>query len=178
MFAVRPVFRHYLLWLMLAPVFLIEAYTLHLFVQTLALNDADRTATATAQVEDVRPGASGTEVRYRFSVVGRPESFFPTDLLGQTNRWIPIDAPTAARAMRSGTVEVRYLPENPWVHRATGRLGSPLADSFFTWGLILLVDVVWVAETLIILRNYAYAQASAERQQVAQFRFWRTIRTR
>ncbi|GAB4206604.1 MAG: hypothetical protein OHK0022_33880 [Roseiflexaceae bacterium] len=172
MFAVRPVLRHFLLWIALAPLFLIETYALKTFLQLLDLQSGRGTAVAVATITEQRRGPQGDEVRYTFSVPGRTERYHAVDLTRWSNLWIPLGPEAERQARASGTIEVTYLRDNPWVNQVVGRRGYPLGDSFLTWLFFLVIDLVWLAETFVILRNYAYCQVAVERRQPQRLRFW------
>jgi hypothetical protein len=170
-YVLRPVPHHFLVWLLLAPLLLVEVYTLDALARVVALQDPARARVAQAEVLEHRDGPTGPEVRYRFHVPGGRESFFARGTLGASNLWVPI-SPEAWRAARGGTLPVAYLPEDPWTNQPLGRRGHPVADSFCLWGLFLLFDMVWVAESFVIARNFVRAQAMVERRVPSRMRFW------
>jgi hypothetical protein len=180
MFSVRPIPQHFVLWVLLAPLFLVEIYALREFLQLLALQDASRTQQAQAQIIDWRASSVGPEVRYQFHVDGNPQEYTATSIntLGGT-AWVPITQAAWQRARQHGQhVMVTYLRDNPWVNQPDGRLGSPLGDSFLAWALFLVFDLLWIAETIWIVRNYAICQAAAERREARRIRFWRSVPAR
>ncbi|HEU4328786.1 MAG TPA: hypothetical protein VFS21_36950 [Roseiflexaceae bacterium] len=178
MFAVRPVLRHFLLWIALAPLFLIEMGALKTFLQLLDLQAGRGTVVVVAAVTDRRRGPQGEEVRYSFSVPGRSERYHAVDLTRWSNLWIPLGPEAGQRARAEDTIEVVYLRDNPWVNQAVGRRGYPLGDSFLTWLFFLVIDLLWLAESFVILRNYAYCQVAVERRQPQRLRFWESRRVR
>ncbi len=177
MFTVRPILHHFILWLLLAPLFLVEAYALREFLQLLALQDPSRTQQVQAQVTAWRSGADGIEVRYQFHLDGNPQQYTATSInaFGGTV-WVPINQQVWQRARQHGQhVMVTYLRNNPWINQPNGRVGSPLSDSFLAWVLFLVFDLLWIAETMWIVRNYVLCQAAAERREERHMRFWRSV---
>jgi hypothetical protein len=174
-FALRPIPHHFALWLLLAPLLLVEVYTLDALLRAVALQRPGAAHVAQARVVEQRDGPRGPEVRYAFTAPGHGGEFFARGTLGRGSLWVPISQPAWAAAQASGTIAVRYHPEDPWTNQPVGRVGYPVADSFCLWGLFLLLDVVWLGETLLIIRNFLRAQASAERRTPLRTRFW-TVR--
>ena len=180
MFSVRPVLQHFVLWLLLAPLFLAEAYALREFLQLLALQDTSRTQQVQAQIIAWRIGANGTEVRYQFQLDGSPQQYTATSMnaFGGTV-WVPISQQVWQRARQQGhRLTVTYLRDNPWINQPDGRIGSPISDGFLAWGLFLVFDLLWIAEAIWIVRNYLLCQAAAERRESRQMRFWRSMLVR
>lgn len=180
MFSVRPIVQHFILWILLAPLFLAEAYALREFLQVLALQDANRTEHVQAQVIDWRADVNGTEVRYQFQLDGSSQQYMATSMnaLGGAV-WVPISQQVWEHARQQGQhLTVTYLRDNPWINQPDGRIGSPISDSFLAWGLFLVFDLLWVAEALWIMRNYLVCQAAAERREPLQIRFWRSVPVR
>lgn len=177
MFTVRPVLRHFVLWLALAPLFLAETYALQTFEQVLALQNEQGVATALARITAHRPTPQGEEIRYEFQVPGRPETFHAADMTRWGSLWVPVGAEVWQAAQRNGRqISVTYLPENPWVNQAAGRQGYPLGDSFLTWLFFLGIDLIWLTETWFIARNYLRCQVAVERRQAERMRFWESRR--
>jgi hypothetical protein len=172
MFVLRPVPHHFLFWLLLAPLLLVEVYTLDALLRVVALQDPARAQVATADVLELRDGQSGPEVRYQFRAPNGEGLFFARGTLGAGNQWVAISEAAAAEARRSGTLPIAYLPEDPWTNQPLGRQGHPVANSFCLWGLFLLLDLVWIAESIVIARNYVHAQAMVERRTPHRARFW------
>lgn len=173
MFVVRPILRHFVLWLALAPLFLIESSALQMLTQTLALQDGRAAATAVARITAHRSTPQGEEIRYAFEVPGSPETFHAVDLTRWGDLWVPVSTPVWQQALRDGRqIRVLYLPENPWVNQAAGQQGSPLGVSLLTWLFFLGVDLLWLAESWIIVRNYLRCQVAVERRQAERMRFW------
>jgi hypothetical protein len=177
MFAVRPIPQHFILWVLLAPLFLVETYALREFLQLLALQDASRTGQAQAQITDWRASIDGIEIRYQFHVDGSPQEYTATSInVFGGAVWVPISREAWQRARQQGQqVTVTYLRNNPWINQPNGRVGSPLGDSFLAWILFLVFDMLWIAETIWIVRNYMLCQAAAERREARRMRFWRSV---
>ncbi len=178
MFVVRPVLRHFLLWIALTPLFMVESYALKTFLQLLDLQGGRGTAVAVASITDRRRGAQGEEVRYSFSVPGTPERFHAVDMTRWSDLWTPLGPEAGQRARAGDTIEVLYLRTNPWVNQAVGRRGYPLGDSFLTWLFFLAIDLLWLAESFVMLRNYAHCQVAVERRQPQRLRFWESRQVR
>jgi hypothetical protein len=176
MFVLRPVPHHFLIWLFLAPLLLVEVYTLDALLRVVALQVPGHARVALAEVLDHRSTARGPEIRYQFHLPGGDETFFARGTIGRSNLWVPISEAAWAEAARKGAVRVAYLPEDPWTNQPIGRLGHPVADSFCLWGLFLLLDMVWLAESFVIARNFVQAQAMVERRVPHRIRFWESRR--
>lgn len=126
MFVVRPVLHHFLLWLALAPFLLIETRALDTALDRLALLDDQRARTTVAEVTDFTDGTRRLQVRYRFRVPGDATDYSFTDVMGRQNLWTSITADSWQRARLNGDrIEVRYLPERPWINQPVGVAGSP-----------------------------------------------------
>ncbi|GEM_PF-1945438 len=174
MFTIRPIILHFALWVLLAPLFILEAQALDQLLQTMALQDSLHVRTALAEVTAERLSVRGPELRYEFqSVSGQRISAMNTSGWGET--WIPVSLETWQHAQQHKQIEVIYLPERPQANQPVGRVGSPIGDSAFSWGFFLLIDLVWVAETIMIAANFLRCQIAAERRQPTRVRFWRTV---
>ncbi|MFO7169285.1 MAG: hypothetical protein DIU80_014770 [Chloroflexota bacterium] len=172
MFVLRPIPHHFVIWLLLAPLLLMEVYTLDSFLRLVALQDASRARTALAEVVEHRSGSRGPEIRYRFGVAGSPATYHARSPLSSSSQWVPISPAAWEQAQRTGSIPVRYLPEDPWTNQPAGRVGHPVADSFCLWGLFLIFDLIWVAESYLIARNFARCLAMVERREPYRTRFW------
>lgn len=172
MFVLRPVPHHFLIWILLAPLLLVEVSTLDALLRVVALQDPARGQVALADVVERRDSERGTEVRYQFRLPGAPQTFHARGALGGASVWVPLTPEAAAEAARSGTLPVRFLPEDPWTNQALGHAGQPVADGLLQWGLFLLIDMLWLAESAVIARNFARAQALVERRTPQRLRFW------
>jgi hypothetical protein len=174
-FTVRPVVLHFALWVLLAPLFLLEARALEQLAQTLALQDTARIRRTLAEVTAERSGPSGPEIRYQFTIAGRTERFAAMNTAGWGEPWVPLSPAAWERAHRqNGLVEVVYLPENPAANQPVARAGYPIGDSAFSWSLFLIVDLIWLVETTLMIRNFLRCQTAAERREACRMRFWRT----
>lgn len=176
MFAVRPVIWHFLWWALLAPLLLIEFAALHTLQDTLALRDPTRAQTTVAEAELQRDRGREPVVRYRFQVPGDQTWYSASDTIGRRELWTPLTADAAAQAQRDQQIAVTYLRENPWANQPIGRAGDPVVDSFAFWAMFALIDLLWLAETIVIARNYLRCLLAAERREVTRFRFWRSVR--
>lgn len=172
MFVLRPVPHHFLVWILLAPLLLVEVSTLDALVRVVALQEPARGQVALADVVERRDSARGTEVRYQFRLPDSTQTYHARGALGGASVWAPLTPEAAAEAARTGLVRVRYLPEDPWTNQALGHAGQPVLDSFLMWGVFLLVDLLWLAESAVIARNFARAQALVERRTPQRIRFW------
>jgi hypothetical protein len=95
---------------------------------------------------------------------------------GWGETWVPVTNEVWAQAQRGERITVRYLPEAPSANQPAGRVGYPIGDSAFAWGLFVLVDLAWLAESTLMVVNYVRCQVAAERREDLQIRFWRTAR--
>jgi hypothetical protein len=174
MFTIRPIMLHFVLWVVLAPLFVLEAQALDQLLQTMALQDALRVRMALAEVTAERVGTRGPELRYEFwAAGGQRVAAMNTSGWGET--WIPVSDETWQHAQQHKQINVIYLPEHPEANQPIGRVGSPIGDSAFSWGFFLLADLVWLAETIMIAANFLRCQIAAERRIPTRIRFWRTI---
>lgn len=172
MFVLRPVPHHFLVWLLLAPLLLVEVYALDAFTRVIALQDPARARIVLAEVVEQRDGAQGPEIRYQFRLPGAEQPYFARGMFAPTSQWVPISAAVWANAARRGTVEVAYLPEDPWTNQLLGRQGYPVADSFCLWAVFLVFDLVWLFESFVVVRNFVHTQAMVERRTPHRVRFW------
>jgi len=171
-FVLRPIPHHFALWLLLAPLLLLEIYTLDALTRVVALQNPANAQIVPARVIEQRDGPRGPEVRYAFRLPGRAEEFSARGALGRGSLWVPVTTDAFSGVERSGVIPVRYLPEDPWTNQPVGRLGYPVADSFCLWGLFLLLDLVWVGESALIVRNFLHTQVAVERRVSHRGRFW------
>jgi hypothetical protein len=175
-FVVRPVFRHFVWWLLFAPVVLFEIHALDHWLATRALEDPGRYHQAVADITAYNQTAYAYNIRYTFRIPGDPEQYTAADLLGRTDLWTRVTREAWETARRDGdTLRVLYLPEQPWVNQPASIAGNPAFDSFGGWLIFLIFDLFWLFETWLIGRNFLRCQVAAERQQVQQVRFWRTL---
>lgn len=177
MFVVRPVPHHFLLWLLLAPLILVEIRALHLFTQALELQDAQHVQWAQATIVDHRIRSDGPQIRYQFWTPNDSTIYHPVGLAGFTARWVPITEQVWEQAQRSGSITVAYLPDNPWANQPVGQ-EFLVENSFVTWTVFLIFDLIWLTEMGFIVRNFFAAQTAAERQIPQRFRYWRSVRRR
>jgi hypothetical protein len=172
-YTVRPIVPHFLLWLALAPLFLVEFRVFEELLERRALVDPARVRHAVAEIVDTRESANGGDVRFRFQVPGDGHWYSGSDLLGQRGTWTPITREAREHALANGQrLDVAYLPENPWANRLSGQAGDPLAGSIASWAFFLIFDLLWLYESFVLLRNYVRCQTLAERRQPARLRFW------
>lgn len=177
MFTLRPIPHHFVIWALLAPLLLVELYTLDSLLRVVALQDARQSRTTLAQVVEMRRGARGPEIRYQFSLPGSGEQYYARGTLGQSSLWTPLsEADWQEAQSRGGRIEVSYLPSDPWTNQPVGRAGHALANSFCLWGLFLVFDLIWLAETFVIARNYIHCTAMVERRIPHRTRFWESRR--
>lgn len=173
MYTVRPILPHFLLWLILAPLFLVEFRVFDELLEKQALTDPAHTRHAVAEITDVRASANGGDVRFRFQVPGDGHWYSASDMLGQRNVWTPLSRAARDEALAKGQhIDVAYLPENPWANRLEGQAGNPLAGSVASWAFFVVFDLVWLYESFVLVRNYVRCQVLAERRQPARLRFW------
>jgi len=173
MFVVRPVLKHFILWLALTPVFLLEAMALHEFFNALALRDPTRSQRVMAKVTEVRYNGSEVLVRYRFRVPGSLEWYTASDMTGRKNLWIQLKPNAWEQAQKQDNqIEIVYLPENPWVNRPTEQAESPVANALCLWFTFFAIDVIWFWETYHIVRDYTRCLDAAAERRACSTRFW------
>ena len=81
------------------------------------------------------------EVRYEFTVRG--QAYNRTDGTGRHDLWSTMEEPAWEEAKGTGTVEVLYLDDDPWVNRPVTPGTSPLADQ--ATGAVLVAVFLTVA---------------------------------
>lgn len=176
MVVLRPIPHHFVVWLLLAPVLLIEFLALDGLVRTMQLQDPQQVQRATAQIIEQRQTSAGVEVRYTFVVPESGARVSPRGLL-QNIAWVPIETSVwQAAQVDDGQIAIVYLPEDPSFSQPIGRRGSALFDRAMLWMVFLIVDLAWIYESFIMVQNFWHAQADRERGHVVRRRFWRTKR--
>jgi len=175
-FVVRPVLRHFALWLLLIPFILVELHIFDLFQQTLMLQDPTRARQTSATILDARAQNDGIDIRYTFQLSGDPTIYTASSLLGSSNSWTPITAQTWQQSSQQHRITVTYLPQNPWINQPDGTQSHPVATSLLTWIVFVLFDLLGLAETFVMVRNFLAAQVAVERRRVERFRFWQSRR--
>lgn len=157
--------------------FAVELRALDVFIQTVALQDPAQTQLVDAQILADRPRADGHEIRYQFQIPGTAATYSRIGLAG-TSEWVRISEAAWQQAKATRQIAVVYLPDNPWANQPISVEGRPVENSLLGWLVFLVIDLVWVAESYVIVRNFLAAQAAVERRTVQHFRFWRTVRRR
>lgn len=175
MFTIRPIILHFGLWVLLAPLFIVEIQALDQLLYTIALQDAQRVRVAFADVTAARLSSRGPELRYQFQTSASSEPIAAMNTSGWGETWIPVSNETWHQAQKQQQIRVLYLPEKPQANQPVGRVGSPIGDSAYSWGLFLIVDLLWIAETVMIARNFLHCQTAAERRVPTRMRFWQTV---
>lgn len=175
MFRIQPVWRHFLWWLLLAPVLLVELQILDGWMHYKNLDDPNQTRTVEARITSSRDVTGGYEIRYVFAPTGSQREFSSSDILGRSDLWVKI-TPAAFQAahLNGNRIPVTYLADNPWINQVTGSTSSMFYDLFGAWVLFLIIDLVWAGETILIARNFVHCTTAAERREVVRMRFWRT----
>lgn len=176
MFVIRPVLWHFMWWVLLAPLLLIELYALHSLQEQFALTDPGLARTTLATVVEQRDNDGAALLRYEFRIPEDATVYSATDLAGRRELWTPVTPQAARQAANRNQIEIHYLADNPWANQPVGRAGNPVVDGFAGWVLFLLVDIIWLAETFVLVRNYARCVVASERQQPLTLRFWRSQR--
>ena len=86
------------------------------------------------------------EIQYEFRVDNDPTVYSDSDGTGRRNLWVAVSQKPAA-----DTVEVRYLPSNPWENRPVNATSNPMESAsvglgagvlFVCVGLLLLVSEI------------------------------------
>jgi hypothetical protein len=168
--------RHYIWWLLLAPLLLVEVHALHTWLDFSDLLDSDRSRRVTATVVGYRDTARSYYVRYQFQVDGDQTNFSASDLIGRTDLWVSVTPEAYERAkQQSNQLDVLYLADKPWINQPLEVAGSPLMNLVGAWLIFLVIDLLWVVETVVIGRNFLRCQLAAERREQVQLRFWRTV---
>lgn len=174
MYVVRPRVIHFASFFILLPLFIVEARALEEFIDTASLRDPSRTETVAAEVIDYRYFDAKDEIKYRFRINGDETWYSASDMTGRRELWIPIIKSAWAAAQQSQTIEVAYLPDDPWVNRPVEQAGHPLLDSLCGWGLLLLPDVVALFELTMIIRNFSRVRQAAQEGRFIRMRYWET----
>ncbi len=110
--------------------------------------------TVEARVTEIRSVTSrksgdSYQVRYAFQAGG--QSYTYRDETGRTDLWATLSQTAWEAARQKGTVEVAYLPADPWVNHAVARPSDRLFGQIagLVVGLIcMLPAIVWAASAL------------------------------
>ena len=122
----------------------------------------DKPAVADAKITDAstyvitRNNIESTEyeVRYAFQVPGHTETFTHADETSRTDLWATLTNKSDWEAARAaGSLEVIYLPENPWVNRPVLAGNAPLGDSFAGLGLGAALALTGLIGALVIAQR-------------------------
>ena len=176
MFVVRPQPKHFLLWLLFLPVWCMEIPTLHWVVNVHALHDPGRVRHATAQVlayGTIEGG--GYFVRYRFQQPGDSTWFSVGNPFRSPTAVQPIDQPTWNHIVQHRTLDIVYLPENPWANKPAAASDGLKVGSYWLWGLLVPFDLFWLVETGFIVRNYRRCAIAAEYRIPKHTHFWTSV---
>jgi hypothetical protein len=176
MFVVRPIWKHLLFWVLLAPLLLVESRALGEFLDKLALRDPSRSRQCIAEVTEHRGGEKDNiQIRYHFQIPGDPQQYSASDMTGRRNLWISITPATWEKVLQDNNrVSIGYLLSNPWVNEPVGIAGTPVVDSLFGWGLILAFDVFWAFETYLVVKTFRICRVAADERRECITRFWET----
>ena len=80
---------------------------------------------------------NASEIQYQFRVGTAGAAYSHSDETGRRNLWETVSVMPAGK-----TVQVRYLPSNPWVNRAVSDTSNPVESAFVALGVGVLLVVV------------------------------------
>lgn len=103
-----------------------------------------------------RKSGDSHQVRYAFQVEGQRYTY--KDETGRTDLWASISQKAWEVARQKGTVEVAYLPANPWANHAVAQPSDRLFGQIagLIVGLICMVPaILWAASALRKSRRVA-----------------------
>lgn len=142
----------------------------------LRLKNESRIAYTMAQVINQRMSTEGPVIRYSFQIPGRGEVFEAMRTSGWGDAWVPISETAWQQAQQdNGHILVAYIPEHPEANEPIGRAGNPIGDSAFSWAFFALVDLLWLADSWVMLRNYSRCLQYSERRVPIRMSFWKSV---
>jgi hypothetical protein len=173
-FVVRPRLKHFSILLIIVPLFLGELYVGHWLFQMWKLQTSSSFQTTMADVTTYGKWGNKWGIKYHFQVAG-DSTIYGAQSINYRDTWMPITDQAYEEIQRhDGKVEVKYLPEDPWLNQPLGRDGTPLTDGLLSWSCVLPFNIFGIIELFIITRNYFRCRAAAERQTAVQLHFWET----
>ncbi len=177
MYIIPPNFRHFITWLILLPMIVVESITFKGFYNQYLLNNSINTDKVVAEITEHREWHDNIiEIRYKFQVSNDQTWYSASEVLTKKqNLWMAITDSVWKDAINRGNlIEVIYLKDNPWVNKPISQAGIPMWDSLCLWSLIFAIDAYSLYEFIIIIRNYFYCQRAAERQKNCQLKYWKS----
>ncbi len=175
MYIVKPIKKHFLIWIVLLPFIFCEAPILKETISLFNLSIPSKTNVVDGIITNDRNGENGTkEIQYKFQIPGETTWYSGSDLTGRKNLWRPITSNAYNKAMEAqGTIQVVYLLENPWVNQPVGRAGYPLLwDDLFVWSIVFAMDIWTIIESIMIVRSYLQSRQAAENRIRYRGRYW------
>jgi hypothetical protein len=174
-YRVRPVFWDFIPFVILLPIFIVEAWLLEGVFREIKVRDPSQIVIAKAEITEHKVGSNPREedIHYRFQVEGDPTWYSATDITGRRNLWIPITTAAWLNASQNGmTIPVAYALEDPWINRPVDQAGIPLGDSICLWSFVFVIDLVSFWEFFTIIRHYLRCRDAAKRGLYYRLRYW------
>jgi hypothetical protein len=177
MFVVRLRWKHFIHWILFAPLLLIEAKVVGEFLGKLALRDPERSRHCMGEVTEYQDGNKKDHIliRYHFQIPGDTQWYTASDMTGRRDLWITITPAAWEEALQNNKkISIRYLPNDPWVNEPDGIAGTPVLDSLCGWGMVLGFDLYWLFELYLVVKQYLICRAAADERRGCSLRFWET----
>jgi hypothetical protein len=172
MFVVRPILKHFSILLLIGLLFALEIYVGHWLFQMWELQAASQFQTTMAEVTTYGKSGNSWVIKYHFQVPG-DTTIYGAQSINYRDTWMPITDDAYNQIQRqNGKIEVKYLPDDPWLNQPIGREGTPVTDGLLSWSCVVPFNIIGLFELFIIVRNYLRCRAAAERQTAMQLRFW------
>lgn len=177
MYTTRPILIHFVPWLILLPVIIIEGLAFKGFHSQYLLDNLTHTNKVVAEITGHREWHDNImEIRYRFQVEDDQTWYSASDAMtGKKNLWMPITELEWQDIVRRGQlVDVLYLQNNPWINKPVNQTGIPVWDSLCLWSLLFAIDAYSIYEFIIMIRNYLHCQRAAERGELCRLKYWKS----
>lgn len=89
---------------------------------------------------------SGTDYQLHYTFEVQGVTYSATDATGRAELWQSVPEDVWSASQESGTLRVRYAPEDPWVNapidEAPGSMGDHIAG--LVLGLVLIAGAIWM----------------------------------
>jgi len=177
LFTIRPQIHHFIFWLLLSPLLLLEGKLSSNFVGEISLNNPAKRSETTAKIVDCDdPKGGEIYIKYRFQLADDPQWYSASDDLFKmrTDLCTPIKTSTWKEVQDEMKIQVYYLNKDPWVNKPVKRAGNPVGDSLAGWILFLSFDLYWFYELYQIVNNFRECRLAAESLQEKNCRYWKT----
>lgn len=180
-YAIKPRMVHFSLLLLLMPVFLLQKPMLNKYLSYRALRDPKRYHQTNAEVTgyEIRQRRGGYllyYVRYRFYVHEKAKWYSGGNSSDDGDTWVSITKKTWERSRKTGTIDVVYLPEDPWTNMLIGLDYDPVFGFGLYWLTVTAINIVTLIQVPVILLNYFRCWKAARREEGRRLWYWETKR--